>query len=321
MGYSARYHMASLAAVFLALAIGILIGSEFGDDVVSSTRNNLENSLTEDLEDAQDRADELAQELDLSEDFAERIYPTLVGDRLADRQIGIVAFGDIPGNLAAEIETALEPTGGELVAVGVVREPADLAALGDDLSGTGYAAVEDDPELAETLAMELGGELVTGGTLLELAQAELLDRASGTFGELDGVIVVRDQPEDLDAAERASVGRLEAGLVDGLLASGADVVGVETTAAETSSIPFFEATGIASVDDVNLVAGQVAMVFSLLGAQGSFGVKDTADRLLPDLLAPVPSRIGTDGGLSFGRDDPRRPPRVGSGRPAQSPSG
>ncbi len=28
------------------------------------------------------------------------------------------------------------------------------------------------------------------------------------------------------------------------------------------------------------------MVFALLGAEGSFGVKGSADRLLPDLLAP-----------------------------------
>ncbi len=29
------------------------------------------------------------------------------------------------------------------------------------------------------------------------------------------------------------------------------------------------------------------MVFALLGAEGSFGVKGSADRLLPELLAPV----------------------------------
>ena len=38
----------------------------------------------------------------------------------------------------------------------------------------------------------------------------------------------------------------------------------------------------------DVVSGQVAMVFALLGAEGSFGVKDTADRLLPDLLTPSP---------------------------------
>src|SRR4028119_254747 len=102
MGYSSRYHVASLAAVFLALAIGILIGSEFGDEIVSDTRANLENSLTGNLEDAQSRAEDLADDLELSEAFGERIYPTLVGERLEDRRIGILALGDISNGLTEE---------------------------------------------------------------------------------------------------------------------------------------------------------------------------------------------------------------------------
>ena len=41
MGYSGRYHAASLAAVFVALAIGILIGVGLGHKVVSGTTKNL----------------------------------------------------------------------------------------------------------------------------------------------------------------------------------------------------------------------------------------------------------------------------------------
>jgi hypothetical protein len=37
LGYSARYHAASLVAVFLALAVGILIGAGLGDNLVSDT--------------------------------------------------------------------------------------------------------------------------------------------------------------------------------------------------------------------------------------------------------------------------------------------
>jgi len=37
MGYSARYHAASLAAVLLALVVGILIGVGFGSDIVTGT--------------------------------------------------------------------------------------------------------------------------------------------------------------------------------------------------------------------------------------------------------------------------------------------
>ena len=198
MGYSARYHMASLAAVFLALAIGILIGSEFGDEIVSDTRDNLENSLTGNLEDAQDRADDLSRDLELSDAFGERVYPTLVGDRLADRSIGILALGDISGDLAAEIEGALEPTGGSLIAVGVIREPPDLSELAIDLEDTRFSDVEENLDTVQALGTGVGRQLAIGGTLLDVVQPDLFSRASGTFGDLDGVIVVRDQPSDLE---------------------------------------------------------------------------------------------------------------------------
>ena len=49
MGYSGRYHAASLAAVFLALAIGILIGVGLGHNVLSGAQKDLEQSLKSDL--------------------------------------------------------------------------------------------------------------------------------------------------------------------------------------------------------------------------------------------------------------------------------
>ena len=97
MGYSARYHATSLVAVFLALAIGILIGAEFGGDALTNTRKDLEHSLTGNLQDARERADELNGQLARSDEFASRVYPALVRDRLAGRRIGVVALGDLPG--------------------------------------------------------------------------------------------------------------------------------------------------------------------------------------------------------------------------------
>ncbi len=59
---------------------------------------------------------------------------------------------------------------------------------------------------------------------------------------------------------------------------------METSTDDSSSISFFQSNGLASVDDVDLTAGKLATVFALLGADGSFGVKGSADQLLPDLL-------------------------------------
>ena len=107
MGYSSRYHAASLAAVFLALAIGILIGVGFGDNVLTNTKKNLEASLTGDLEAARSRSDQLNGQLNRADEFAQRIYPALVRGELRGQRIGVVALGGLPNGLSTDIQNAL----------------------------------------------------------------------------------------------------------------------------------------------------------------------------------------------------------------------
>jgi hypothetical protein len=284
MGYSARYHTTSLVAVFIALAIGILIGAEFGGDALNSTRKDLEHSLVGNLQDARSRADELSGELGRSNEFAERVYPVLTRDRLAGRRIALIALGDLPGEITDNVKEALAPTGARLVGVGVVREPVDVNGLAEDLAKTRFADLQGNPDALSELGSGLGRQLVTGGTLFEAVGGDLFSRASGSFGALDGVIVVRDQPEEMSAAQDSKADQLEEALMSGITATRTPAVGVETSGAESSSVSFFQSNDLASVDAVDLTAGQVALVFALLGADGSFGVKGSADQLLPDLL-------------------------------------
>jgi hypothetical protein len=286
MGYSARYHATSLIAIFVALAIGIVIGAALGGDAVDDTRKDLENSLTGNLEDARERSEELSGELGRANEFADRVYPALVRNRLDGQRIGLVALGNLPGDVPDEVEEALGPTGGRLVAVGVVREPVDVRALANDLERTRFAEMADDSETQTAFGAGIGRQLVLGGNLLERVRSRLFSRASGNFGGLDGMIVVRDQPEDMGSAQETTAGRVESGLVSGVAATRAPAVGVETSTDDSSSISFFQANDLPSVDDVDLVAGRLALVLALLGAEGSFGVKGTADSLLPDLLTP-----------------------------------
>jgi Copper transport outer membrane protein, MctB len=286
MGYSGRYHATSLIAVFLALAVGMLIGAALGGDTIDNTREDLERSLTGNLQDARERADELNAELGRANEFSSRVYPVLVRDQLRGRRIGVLALGDLPEDVLGAIESALEPTGAQLVAVGVVREPVDLQGLAGDLSKTRFADVASNPDTQTALGVGVGRQLVLGGTLLEPVRGNLFSRASGNFGGLDGVIVVREQPDDMEPTQRSAAGRIESGLASGITATRAPAVGVEESDTESSSISFYAGNDLASVDDIDLVAGRLATVFALLGAEGDFGVKSSADRLLPDLLPP-----------------------------------
>jgi hypothetical protein len=284
MGYSARYHATSLIAVFLALAIGILIGAEFGGDALTNTRKDLEHSLVGNLQDARTRADELGDQLGHSNEFADRVYPVLTHNRLQGKRIAIVALGGLPSEITGAVEGALGPTGAKLVGVGVVREPVDVSGLAGDLAKTRFFDLRTNPDALTALGTGLGRQLVIGGTLPEVVRGHLFSRASGTFGALDGVIVVRDQPPDMGPVQRAKASQLESALMNGVTATHTPAVGIETSSTEPSSVSFFQSNDLSSVDDIELTAGQLAMVFAMLGAEGSFGVKGSADRLLPDLL-------------------------------------
>jgi hypothetical protein len=264
MGYSARYHATSLIAVFLALAIGILIGAEFGGDALTSTRKSLEQSLTGNLRDARARTDQLSGELGRANEFATRVYPALVRNRLHGERIGLIAFGGLPGNVSGAVEEALGPTGGRLVGVGVIREPIDLHALAGDLSKTRFSDLIRNPDSQTALGVGLGRQLVVGGTLLERVRGSLFSRASGNFGGLNGIVVVRNEPQNMGPVQRGNAGRLEAAVTSGITATRRPAVGVETSSAESSSISFFQANDLSSVDDVDLVAGRLATVFALL---------------------------------------------------------
>jgi len=284
MGYSARYHATSLIAVFLALAVGILIGAEFGGSALTETRKNLEQSLVGNLQDARSRADDLSGELGRANEFDEKVYPVLTRDRLLGKRIGVIALGGLPSEITSGVEDALGPTGAKLVGVGVVREPVDTAGLAAELSNTRFAELRTEPNQLTELGVGVGRQIVIGGTLPELVRGQLFSRASGEFGALDAVIVVRSQPEGMGPVQRSTANQLETALLKGITATRVPAVGVEATGTEPSSISFFQSNDLSTVDDIDHTAGEVALVAALNGAEGSFGVKSSADRLLPDLL-------------------------------------
>ncbi|MBM3667976.1 MAG: hypothetical protein FJW90_10975 [Actinobacteria bacterium] len=295
MGYSARYHAASLVAVFLALAVGILIGAGLGDNLVSDTEQSLRDSLEGDIEQARGEADELAAELERERAFSARTYPALVGDAFEGDRIGLLALGELSPELATDIEDALEPTEGDLVEVAVVRRPPDVAALSSELANRPAAALKKDPAAElEALGIGLGRQFALGrGKLLDRIRDNLFSRSSGEAGRLDRVILTRAPFGELDDPDLENAEALESGLTEGVVRSGVASVAVERSDAAESQVAFFASFGITTVDSVDLVSGEVAMVFALLGAEGNFGVKGSATSLLPELLFPSGSGAGS----------------------------
>ncbi|HSI79119.1 MAG TPA: copper transporter [Solirubrobacterales bacterium] len=291
MGYSGRYHAASLAAVFLALAVGILIGVGFGSDIVSGTADSLEQSLGSDLDDAREEVDRLEAELERERDLTAHLYPAIAGERLIGQRIAIIAVGGLPEEISSAVDAALDPTGATLGQIAVISIPPNAAGAADALLGPALSDELRRGEGLERVGLRAGRALVSGEGRFDDVRRSLLSRYSGAPGFFSGAVLVRQIPDDLSDEDGESVARLEAGLIEGMRSSGTTVVGVERSTEESSAISVFNEHGIASVDNVDMLAGQVALVFALDGAGGAFGVKETADRLLPDLLPPAAGSV------------------------------
>jgi hypothetical protein len=307
VGYSSRYHVASLAAVFLALGIGILIGTGL-KTVVSDTTNNLAASIRDDLQGSLDEAHAqvgaLNRQLDRERSFGQAAYPGLVRGLLRGERVAVIEFGEPLDNaLRSDIQQVVGPgniTGADVQSFDVVAEPPDLRGLVADLKGTKVRGTQvrglaKGGDLLTAVAERAGAALARGGAFFRSISDTLLASQSGAPAGIDAVIVARHQTPGLDPAQAATVDRLEAGLLDGLRRSGIPVVGVERADTPHSSIGLFQEHGLASVDDLDLYSGRVALAYALRGAEGSFGVKATADHLLPPLHGPrvPPPRTGT----------------------------
>jgi hypothetical protein len=284
-----RYHALSLAAVLFALAVGVLIGVAIGDsNLVSSARDGIVQNLRSEVSDSQHKAGELGEQLTSEEAVAGDLYPIAVHGLLSGRNIGLVFLGGSSDRVNALVRDAVTQAGGNLKMVVAVREPLDLPGLGSQSTGTQYTALASDPTLIRKFGVRMGEQLVGEGQLLGRVQTRLLSSYDGEFGKLDGLVVMRSEPTGMSSEDAKSASEFESGLLEGVSARGVPAVGVELTSTQPSQVPWYTAEDLASVDDLDGLAGRAALAFALAGDHGAYGVKSTAaNSLLPHVVGGV----------------------------------
>jgi len=286
-----RYHALSLAAVLFALALGVLIGVAIGDsNLVSSAKNGIVHNLEGEVGEAHSQVETLQSRLTSQEAFSKSLYPLAVHELLNGRNVGLLFLGGGSDQVNSLVRGAVAQAEGSLATVVAVREPLNLTGISQEAAGTHYASLASSPELIERFGELVGRQLVSGGQLvdkelLSRVRGSLLSAFDGQLTHLEGLIVERSQPTGLSAQDAEADSRFENGVLAGAAAAGVPVVGVELTGTEPSQIPWYKSRRISSVDDLDTPAGQAALLYALAGNHGAFGVKATADSLLPTVTS------------------------------------
>ena len=296
--FDLRYHAASLAAVFLALIIGILVGVGITrGGFVSSAERGVLNAQIADLRGQRDTArqhiNQLEQEEQANQDFVEATYPALMADRLRDKKIVLVSIGSMDPSVRTSVVQALRDAGAPYpMRIRSLKVPVDDSALGAALGGHPALAQYRGSDRLPDLGKELAAEFVTGGKtpLWDSLAAELVEqRVGGSRTAADGVVVARSVK-----AQKDGTARFLQGFYSGLAGAGVPAVGVEVSGAVNSAIPAFERSSLSTVDSIDNTPGRLALALLLAGGQaGNYGVESTAtDGVLP----LVPAQTTTTGG-------------------------
>jgi hypothetical protein len=289
--FDLRYHVASLAAVFLALLIGILVGVGISGSV-SKGEKSLEKQriaqLQSQLSATGSTIDALKQRQQAALTFMNESYPLVMKNRLRGKRVAVVFVGRIDGKTNSLIKDTLTDAGApQPVRVRALHVPVDTAGLDQTLTGRPALSQYSGPEQLDALGRALAEELVTGGdTPLwdTLSNQLVVERIGGLQRPVDGVVVVRSA-----GPQTGETGQFLRGFYGGLASGSAPAVGVETTRSKLTAIRAFSENGLSSVDDLDRPEGRFALMLLLRGAdRGHYGVKGSAsDGLLP----PVPPQL------------------------------
>lgn len=302
-----RYHLVSIVAIFLALAVGIVLGSgPLKDDISGFLEDRTEQLAAQKLE-LQDEVSALRAEAAASDEFADLVQPAVVSDVLDGHVVTLITLPRASDDETTQLVSAIEQAGGRVGEQVDIKpgwfDPDQLDLLSrvaadvtkGDREGDPYALASE--ALAEALLVPSGravGEPLvgSGAEILGALENDELDMISVDEQEIirgDSAIVV-GSADPMPDSELALVPLFTA--LDEV--GGGTVVAGPVGSAEPDGVVEIlrssDADGtVSSVDRLDGAGGVTATVLTLAeqlaGGIGHYGSGPDADGPGPD---PVP---------------------------------
>jgi copper transport outer membrane protein MctB len=222
-----RYHVVSLTAVFLALAIGLVVGTAALNGPVSDSLRYQLDALKKDNSNKRDQVDQYRDQINRSQDFATQIAPTLLNGKLTGRRIVVVALPDT-GDYMAGVVSMLQIAGATVTAKVTVQDKFFDPNVGTELldlasqSSQGTIPFEGLPvnsdgvetasaQLALALMQRIGGTQPAADDVTAVLTAytkagyiSVDEKQAKAVGGAEGTVIVSGPPAvDKDAGKKS----------------------------------------------------------------------------------------------------------------------
>jgi hypothetical protein len=305
-----RYHLVSLIAVFLAVALGIVIGTTALNEPILADIKNQVSDLEQDKRSLEDRTQALQAQLNTTDAFADAVAPALVSGALAGSSVLLVVTNeDVDPETVDQVTALIGEAGGTVSGTLTLQpeysDPSTATSLQNYVTGSGLPPglqlppVDDAGQLVGSLLSQVlmippGGAAPDGAAvssvLAGLSALDVLAAEGDSVAPADyAVVLTAGAFNGADAAERnATVVDLVTAL--DAAGSGAVVTGDAGSAAENGLVGVIRAdptlsTAISTVDNGATSAGQISTVLALgresEGTSGKYGIGEDTQPVPP----------------------------------------
>ena len=301
-----RYHLVSIVAVFLALAIGIVLGSTELQGPTYNLLNQTTAKLQNELDQASSQRDAAQQQASLGQNYAQAVEPVVLHNLLAGQRLLIVTEPGAPASVVTAISSAATQDAGATVTGQIALQSkffdnsdttlADLNQINLAMSQADGIVLTTGTTYQDQAAQVIAGEILTAGSGSSAgalpgsspstssgqdtnAQTMLGAYANEGFLTISGqpsvpatlVVIVTPQAAPSDGSADP-VDQLLVPVAEELAAKSSATVaaGVSADSGPGSPIAVLRASSAASkvstIDDADFVAGQ-SVVIQALAAQ------------------------------------------------------
>lgn len=286
-----KYLVITVISIFLALGIGILIGIQIdSQDIIFQQQESLVSKMEEKFVELNNVKSNLEKELegknlenDQKEQYMKNIFPDYIKGKLEGLNIAIIETSD--DYVYTTMRHAPKLAGANINSVTIISDK--IMALNQEERSEifNYFAerygIQDEQNLVSIIVRRIGTILTenTGFEDLNFLQEKGLIDSVGSFeGPIDYVIVAGGSKEKTD-----KYAIIDIPLIREFKKRSIPVVGVESKDVAFSYMDFYKKEKISTIDNVDDIIGQTSLVFVMTGMNGNYGVKKTANSLMPIL--------------------------------------
>jgi Copper transport outer membrane protein, MctB len=299
-----RYHVVSLTAVFLALAIGLVVGTAALNGPFVDALSNQVSSLTKQRQGDRDRITQLENEANKKEQFAQEAAPIMLANKLAGRKVLLLSMQQ-SGSSVAGVLRMLQLAGAQVTGQVEIEDKftdptrkENLLDVANSTLPTGVTNIPLNSNGVETSSYLLASVLVTHNPAIPDTAARTVLTAykeanfiipTGDLTPADAVVLVAAQPytdRDADVKNAAVVTMAEQFRKAGpIVVAAGGAAGAGNVIGAVRGDPALSKS-IATVDNANTPAGQVVVPLALAelitsNRPGHYGVAGGASAMLP----------------------------------------